>query len=106
VIPPQARIVGVQPESSFLNPHVMTLGQFLEASKNMEKIHAIRVPLDDKKHVQMIERLAGNSMIFHFKVRRVKLRSLKTDCWWSFLGVTPGGSQTWVAGMEFLCVTH
>lgn len=62
VIPPQARIVGVQPESSFLNPHVMTLGQFLEASKNMDKIHAIRVPLDDKKHIQMIERLAGNKI--------------------------------------------
>jgi len=60
VIPDSARIVGVQPESSFLNPHVMTLGQFLKVSRDMDKIHAIRVPLEDKKHVDMIERLAGN----------------------------------------------
>ena len=42
VLPESARVVGIQSESALFNPHIMTLAQFLEASRNMDKIHAIR----------------------------------------------------------------
>ena len=42
VLPERARVIGIHSESGLINNHIMTLEQFLEASKNMDKIHAIR----------------------------------------------------------------
>lgn len=42
VLPDRARVVGIQSESGLFHPHIMTLAEFLEASRDMEKIHAIR----------------------------------------------------------------
>jgi hypothetical protein len=43
VLPESARVVGIQSESGLFHPHIMTLAEFLEASRNMDKIHAIRL---------------------------------------------------------------
>ncbi len=43
VLPESARVVGIQSESGLFHPHIMTLAEFLEASRDMDKIHAIRL---------------------------------------------------------------
>jgi hypothetical protein len=53
VLPESARVVGVQSESGLFQPHIMTLAEFLEASRHMEKIHAIRYRrYEPEKNVQ------------------------------------------------------
>ena len=69
VLPESARVVGIQSESGLFHPHIMTLAEFLEASRDMDKIHAIRLffPFIDHSFKKIL--LIESDYFVHFIAR-------------------------------------